>query len=366
MSSVISSGGSAPEGAKINCMLVSALDPLTGNLRTGAALRYNNPPSNVNYSLRVDRLAYPKKLGHYGLGISSVPLSAAQLFTEAMFPLQRGNCSLIHSLFWSIHRYPLPWIHENDQSLGQYFSDYLRFEGSVMRSIVRVTVDMLNAEKCRAIVLWSNWAREGYINDGVDGRKIVVIPPTFETHEKRTSHNTKNILFLGRDYKRKGGDVALRVFENLKKSFDNLHLTFIGRIPDKEVVEKIREDGSISYFEFVSKKDLHEKIFPETDVFLLPTRAEAYGMSIIEAMSYGIPVVSSNISAIPEVVEDGVSGYLAPPRSVGLFTRQCGRLLDDKEKMERMGKNAIEKISRDFSRERIGAKLYDLYLDCMS
>ncbi|MDG6904180.1 MAG: glycosyltransferase family 4 protein [Nitrososphaerota archaeon] len=362
---MISSVGPTPE-REINCLLVSGLDPLTGNLRTGTALRYNNPPPSVKYSLRVDRLAYPKKLGHYGVGLSSVPLGTAQLFTEAVFPLNKGNNSIIHSIFWSIHRYPIPWIHENDQSLGQYFSDYLGFEGTVMRKIVRVAAGMLNAEKCKAIVLWSNWARDGYINDGIDRKKIVVIPPAFETRERRTPHDTTNILFLGRDYKRKGGDVALKVFENLKKSHDNLHMTFIGKIPDREKVEKIKEYRNISYFEFVSKRNLHEKIFPETDIFLLPTRAEAYGMSIIEAMSYGIPVVSSNISAIPEVVEDGVSGYLAPPRSVDMFTQQCGRLIDDREKREKMGKNAIESIARDFSREKIGSKLRDLYLRCMS
>jgi glycosyltransferase involved in cell wall biosynthesis len=351
---------------EINCMLVSGLDPLTRHLRTGAALRYNNPPRNVNYNLHMDHLGYPEYLGHYGLGLVSVPLSAARLFTEALFPLEKRNCSLIHSLFWSIHKYPLPWIHENDQSLGQYLSEYVKFEGYLMRKIAGISADMLNAEKCRAVVVWSKWARQGYVQDGVDGSKIRVIPPAFTTTPNKIRHDTTNILFLGRDYHRKGGDVALMVFENLKKSFDNLHMIFVGRIPEKETLVKVKEDRSISYFEYVSKSELHEKIFQTSDIFLLPTEAEAYGMSIVEALSYGIPVVSSNISAIPEVVEDGVSGYLAAPRSVDYFTRKCAELLDDREKRERMGGKAMEKVQRDFSPEKIGSELYDLYLDCLS
>jgi glycosyltransferase involved in cell wall biosynthesis len=171
---------------------------------------------------------------------------------------------------------------------------------------------------------------------------------------------------LGRDYYRKGGDVALKVFENLKKSFDNIHLTFIGRITEKEMLERVKTDKRISYFEYVSKRELHDNIFPTTDIFLLPTVAEAYGMSIVEALSKGIPVVTSKISAIPEVVEDGVSGYLATPRSVKSFTSKCALLLDNVGKRETMGKNALEKVERDFAPTNIGGELYDLYLDCLS
>ncbi|MHB2036005.1 MAG: glycosyltransferase family 4 protein [Nitrososphaerales archaeon] len=354
------------KGRGINCLLVSGLDPLTRHLRTGAALRFHNPPRNVSYILHNERLGYPKYLGHYGLGWLSVPLSAARLFTEAFFPLEKEDYSLIHSLFWSIHRYPLPWIHENDQSLGQYFSDYVKFEGFVKRKIVGVAADMLNSNNCKAVIVWSNWAKKGYINDGVDQGKVNVIPPAFTTSRKKIKHDSTNLLFIGRDYNRKGGDVALKVFENLKKSHDNIHFTFVGRIEDKEMLEKVKHDERISYFDHVSKSDLREKIFPTSDVFILPTIAEAYGMSIIEAMSNGIPVIASNISAIPEVVQDGVSGYLVPPSSVESFTRRSAELLDNKEKRETMGKNALEKVERAFSPEKIGGKLYDLYLGCLS
>lgn len=358
---------SRESGSKeINCMLVSGLDPLTRHLRTGAALRYANPPQNVNYHLHLDRLGYPEYLGHYGLGLVSVPLSAARLFTEALFPLERNNCALIHSLFWSLHKYPLPWIHENDQSLGQYLTEYVKFKGSLASGVVDVSTHLLNSEKCRAVVVWSEWAKNGYKNDGVDPSKIRVIPPAFKTSPNKIKHDTTNILFLGRDYHRKGGDVALKVFENLKRSFDGIRMTFVGKITDMEMLEKVRRDKKISYFEYVSKKELHEKIFPTSDIFLLPTVAEAYGMSIVEALSKGIPVISSNISAIPEVVEDGVSGYLAAPRSVEAFTAKCAKLVESSKQRDTMGENAIEKVRRDFSPEKIGSKLFDLYLDCLS
>ena len=234
------------------------------------------------------------------------------------------------------------------------------------RKIIGVAADMLNSEKCKAVIVWSNWARNGYIKDGVDQSKVNVIPPAFTTSRKKIKHDPTNLLFIGRDYYRKGGDVALKVFENLEKSHDNIHFTFVGRIEDRRTLEKVKHDENISYFDHVTKSDLHEKIFPISDIFILPTTAEAYGMSIIEAMSKGIPVITSGISAIPEVVQDGVSGYLVPPSSVESFTRRCAGLLDNKEKRETMGKNALEKVERAFSPEKIGSELYDLYLDCLS
>lgn len=350
-------------GRQLNCLLVSELDPLTGNMRTGAALRYNNPPRNVSYTLYKQKLGYPKHIGHYGLGWVSVPLSSARLFSEAVFPIKKENYSLIHSMFWSIHRYPIPWIHENDQSLGQYFSDYISFDGFWSKKIVRIATNMLNSERCKAIILWSNWAKKGYIQDGVDPSKISVIPPAFVTSHKEIQHKSKNILFIGRDYRRKGGDVALQVFGKLRKSFDNLRLTFIGKIEDRNTLEKVRRDNSISYFDHVSLQNLHETILPSSDIFLLPTTAEAYGMSIIEAMCKGVPVVASSVSAIPEVVEDGVSGFLATPGLVDQFTENCARLLADEGLRKKLGNNARSKVETTFSPERIGRELYNLYLD---
>lgn len=351
---------------QLKCLLVSELDPLTGHLRTGTSLRYNNPPRNVSYTLYKDRLGYPKHIGHYGLGWVSVPLSSARLFTEALFPIRKQSFSLIHSMFWSIHRFPLPWIHENDQSLGQYFSDYIGFDGFLSSKIVRVATNMLNSEKCRAIVLWSNWAKKGYVEDGVDRSKIKVIPPAFTTSSYEIEHKSKNVLFIGRDFYRKGGDVALKVFERLKKSFENVRLIFVGKIEDKQTLEKVKKDKAITYFSHASKKDLHGEIFPSADIFLLPTTAEAYGMSIIEAMSKGLPVVTSRVSAIPEVVDDGLTGFLATPNSVTEYAEKCARLLGNETMRRRMGDNGRKKVESVFSPEVIGNELYNLYLDCMS
>ena len=351
---------------KINCLLVAGVDPLTQNLRTGAALRYHNAPQNVSYYLRVEKLGYPKYLGHYGLAPFSVPLSTAKLLAESLFPLKEKRCSIIHSLFWSLHRYSLPWIHENDQALGQYLSEYVHFNGTLMRRITDFSAALLNSKKCKGVIVWSEWAKKGYIRDGIERGKIRVIPPPFTMCSSRIKHDTINLLFLGRDYDRKGGDVALEVFRELKRLHENIHLIFIGNIPDKDVLQTVKDDKKISFYDHVPTSFLHQNIFPTTDIFLLPTKAEAYGMSLVEAMSYGIPVVSSGISAIPEIVEDSICGYLCQPSQVEDYIKKCSLLIEDKEKMTFMGNNAKEVVANKFSSKKIGNKLYDFYSEILS
>jgi glycosyltransferase involved in cell wall biosynthesis len=355
------------------CTLVSDRDPLTQTLRTGAELRYRNPPQFVSYDLQLERLGYPKYLGHYRFAPLTLPLSAAKLFTEALFPVGKKNSTLIHSFFWSIHRYSVPWIHENDQSLGQYLPAYLEFDGSLMRTIVAFTSNVLNSAGCRGIVVWSEWARNGFVKDGVEMSKIHVIPPPISV---RPSYNYRpcrgkedpiNILFIGRDYERKGGEIAFKVFDNLKNTFDNLRLIYVGEIRDTAVLRNIRQErNKIIHYDHVTSQFLHQNIFPAADIFLLPTNADAYGMSIVEAMSKGIPVVSSDISAIPEIVEDGTCGFLCKPRDLENFTRACALLLEDGERRRVMGEKALAYVSRKLLPQTVGRKLYNLYCEALS
>ncbi len=357
----------------MNCTLVSDRDPLTRTLRTGATLRYRNPPEFVSYDLQLERFGYPSYLGHYRVSPLTIPLSAAKLFSEALFPVGKKNSTFIHSFFWSIHRYSLPWIHENDQSLGQYLSSYLELDGSLMRTIVSITSSVLNSSACKGIVVWSEWARNGFVKDGVEQSKIHVIPPPVDvapgSYDKpvRCKEVPLNILFIGRDYERKGGEIALKVFDSLKNTFDNLHLIYVGEIRDSAVLEKIRQEkNKIIHYDHVTRQFLQQRIFSSADIFLLPTNADAYGMSIIEAMSRGIPVVSSGISAIPEIVEDGASGFLCRPGDLESYTKACALLLGDEERRRVMGQKALVYVSEKLLPQTVGQKLYNLYSEAFS
>lgn len=96
------------------------------------------------------------------------------------------------------------------------------------------------------------------------------------------------------------------------------------------------------------------------DVFVLMSHYEGLPMSIIEAMSYGKPVVASDVGGISELVTDGVNGYLVC-NSANEFVRVLGKLLDDKEKLQRFGKASLQRFETLFTAEKMVEAYLKLY-----
>lgn len=140
-----------------------------------------------------------------------------------------------------------------------------------------------------------------------------------ENFKKRKPGDELQILFNG-NFFIKGGANVVDSFEMLQKDFGNIKLRLccdketdfeVGdKSLKKKYLTKIENNRSITIGR-VSRQEFLETVLPNTDIYLLPTYGDAFGFAVLEAMAYGIPVVSTNYMAIPEMVEHGVSGYLA-------------------------------------------------------
>jgi len=97
------------------------------------------------------------------------------------------------------------------------------------------------------------------------------------------------------------------------------------------------------------------------DIFVLPSLLEGFGMVAAEAMACGKPVVASNASSLPEVVEDGKTGLLANPACVDDFTDQVLRLLRDESLRKRLGGAGRERVLRNFSWDVAARKTLEVY-----
>jgi glycosyltransferase involved in cell wall biosynthesis len=84
--------------------------------------------------------------------------------------------------------------------------------------------------------------------------------------------------------------------------------------------------------------------FKRADVFVLPTYAEGTPISMLEAMAAGLPVVSTPVGGIPDVVEDGVEGFIVKPGDVEALADRLARLINDPERRRRMGRRAQDKV----------------------
>ena len=104
---------------------------------------------------------------------------------------------------------------------------------------------------------------------------------------------------------------------------------------------------------FTGTYDAIWELLPQADVFFLPSEYESFGLSALEAMACGVPVVSSNTGGLPEVIEDGVSGLLHKPGDTSAMAESIRKLLTDAALAKKMGEAARERAVTRFRREAL-------------
>lgn len=125
-------------------------------------------------------------------------------------------------------------------------------------------------------------------------------------------------------------------------------LVLLGDGPERANVEAFITRHQLKNVDLAGERRDIVDALQSTRVFLLPSEVESFGLAALEAMACGVPVVASNVGGIPEVVEDGVTGFLHPVGDVEAMANSARRLLDDSELHARMSKAARERATRHF------------------
>jgi glycosyltransferase involved in cell wall biosynthesis len=139
----------------------------------------------------------------------------------------------------------------------------------------------------------------------------------------------KNILFVGIDWERKGGPVLLEAFREVRRSHPTASLTIVGCSP-KIATPGCRVIGRIQSAEV-------SKFYQTASVFCLPTTVEPFGIVFLEAFAHGLPIVATNIGAIPDFVEQGRSGYMVDCNNAAQLANRLNELLADPARCAEFG-----------------------------
>jgi L-malate glycosyltransferase len=135
-------------------------------------------------------------------------------------------------------------------------------------------------------------------------------------------------------------DDVIRIFESVQKQI-NAKLLMVGDGPEREVAEgMVEEMGIRDKVLFLGKITSPERILCISDLFLLPSETESFGLAALEAMAAGVPVISSNTGGIPEVNIHNITGMLSNVGDVYDMAKNCVIVLRDEAKMALMKKNA--------------------------
>lgn len=224
-------------------------------------------------------------------------------------------------------------------------------------------IDILNS--CDKILILGNYWNEFIGSLMKDKTKIVVlynsvyVPNKYYYNEK-----SKKVLFLGLIGKRKG------IYDLLDSVlFINRNERFIGEIclygPDNteeginNIIEKKGLQDYVKYCGWLRNED-KEKVFKDTAINILPSYNEGLPMTILETMAYGIPSISTDVAAIPEVINE-TNGMLIEPGNVEKLAKNLNSILKNTSRRKEISYNAYKIIQEKFSIDNHIKKLLNVY-----
>ncbi len=244
----------------------------------------------------------------------------------------------------------------------------VRFERGVHRfisKVIRIPLEKYAISKIQNIVVCSP-AMESLVSN-MTNSKIYVIPNGINLEDiddvKPLELNPPNILFVGLLWNVKGVDILLNAVPIIKKSIPDLSVYIVGSGPCenelKKLVKELDIEENIKFLGFISGKEKYS-YYTSADICVFPSRHEAFGITLLEAMACGKPVVASNVGGIPYVVEDGKTGLLFEGGNVEDLAEKVIALLNDEKLRDKMGKAGRERV-KDFTWDKIAEQTVSVY-----
>ncbi len=228
------------------------------------------------------------------------------------------------------------------------------------------------ARRCAGLIFSSDWACDEAQRLYAVGRdKLHRIPlganwtPEIDAAAWQEASRARgasgcNLLYVGKDWERKGGPFAIEVALELEtRGVRPVVLHVVGCTPT--IPERARHLVQVHGFldaRNAAQAELLERLFMTSHFLLVPTRAECFGIVFAEAQAFGLPVVSRAVQAVPSIVLDGVTGILEPVDApAGIYAARIAALLADPERYGAMVRAARARFTAEFTWQRFAARV---------
>jgi glycosyltransferase involved in cell wall biosynthesis len=209
--------------------------------------------------------------------------------------------------------------------------------------------------RAAGFVAWSNWTKQSLIRDyGCGETDVAVIPPGIDLElfgPGDRDHALPRILFVGGDFVRKGGDLLVEVFRKHLRGRAELVLVTRDQVPE--------EPGVSVHRHVRANSDELRHLYATSDVFALPTRADCYSLGCEEALASGLPVVTTRVGGIPDLVREGKTGHLVPVDDEAALKAALLSLAMDRGKREEMSRAARADAAQRFDARETTRALFE-------
>ena len=269
----------------------------------------------------------------------------------------------------------LPMIH----TYHTYFEKYLHYfpilpENWLYKYAKKESERFCNA--CDKIIVPTNEMKELLEKYNIN-KDLVTIPSGINLYEptdqeivefknKYMKSNSLNCLFVGRVGIEKNIDFLIDAFQKILKQVDNVHLTIIGDGPERKNIEKkiaeMNLSTHITLTGYLTKKDVFCAYYA-ANLMLFPSKTETQGLTAVESIMSGTPVIGINEMGIKNVITNGVSGFLTN-EDVDEYADVAIDVLKDGHKQKELSEKA-KLAGQQYSHETTGKMLEDIYQECI-
>ena len=246
---------------------------------------------------------------------------------------------------------------------GGFMIFYNKESGYVLRAIIRWLLRIPEV----IVALSEQWRENLHSID--PNLPIIVLPnpaPVPDFAPKRTKSRIQ-ILFMGRLGHGKGIHDLLEAARILLLKGTSFHIILCG---DGNLSYWARKSAELGVAESVEIRgwisgEAKKRAFSEADIYVLPSHNEGLPMSILEAMAYGLPIVTTPVGGIPDAVVDSINGFLLPPGAPDILAARLRTLIANKSLREKMGYASREIVKERFGLSKVINSLEKLYSNLM-
>lgn len=247
----------------------------------------------------------------------------------------------------------------NYDAVGAFYGH--RAGGAVERVKYRLNRRAFHA--AAALVTWCQWAKDSLIADyGVPEEKITVIAPGVDLRAwprrsggdraHASAGRLPRLLFVGGDFERKGGKVLLECFTRFLQ--DDCELSIVTQTP-------IPAARNLHVYNNVTpNSETLIQLYADADLFVFPTLADCAPLAVPEAMAAALPVVTTQVGAIPEMVRNDEQGYTVAPGNVEELRIAIHRLMNSPHLRARLGDAGRALVERDYDAAKNATRLLDV------
>jgi alpha-maltose-1-phosphate synthase len=212
------------------------------------------------------------------------------------------------------------------------------------------------------ILTMSEWTRQSFVDEfEQDPDKVVMVgaganlPLPSELPQRDFSR--PHLLFVGKgDFIGKGGAQILAAFERVRSRHPEAELSIVGQPTLPTTQPGVRNLGVISRRAAGGEAAL-DRVYREATMFLMPSIYECFGIAFVEAMALGLPCIGAATCAMPEIIEDGRTGFVVTPGSSDELAQRILELIEDPDRARDLGDAGRQRVLDRFSWDRVAERI---------